>query len=139
MDMVELGVPLIKISSMMIMSGVGSGKWTPDLALLLAGPVTKILEIICVTYGVEYTLGLDDEEDGPTGDFFKSLEEIKSGKNINAAEAVSSQLDTIKEDAASTPADTPAGGPTQDLQTQGFAQMNSKPSGKEAPVEGKVE
>ena len=91
----EVGVPLYRLSGMIVMQGVSNGLWTIDLGLLMVGPVTKMLEIICDTMGIECKLGIEDEEDDmPTGVFFKRNAErdmkIRSSSNIYTT--VSSQM-----------------------------------------------
>lgn len=69
----EVGIPLYRIAMLIVMEGVSIGKWTVDMALLLAGPVTKMIEILCVQYDVEYSLGLEEEEEFVTGFYVKSV------------------------------------------------------------------
>jgi len=57
----EMGVPLYRIASTVLMAGVSSGKWNIDLALLMAGPLTKMIEMICIGFDVPYDTGLSDK------------------------------------------------------------------------------
>lgn len=76
---VEMGAPVYKVASMLLMQGVAEGKWTVDLALMLAGPVTRMIELICITFEVEYDLGIeDDPNDFETGTFFENLHKAET-------------------------------------------------------------
>lgn len=96
LTMVELGSPLYKITSTLLVSGIAGGKWTPDFALLLAGPVCRILEIICVAYGVEYTLGIEDDEELATGAFFNTINSPSGQPNV---QVINEGVDQVKADA----------------------------------------
>src|ERR1044072_6682128 len=50
LSMVELDIPLYQITSTIIMAGIGEGKWTVDMGLLIAGPLTKMIETMCLGY-----------------------------------------------------------------------------------------
>ena len=95
LTIVELGVPLYKVASMLVMSGVMNGKWTPDFALLLVGPITRVLELLCIGYGVDYNIGIEDEEEMLTGDFFKTLH---SSDKTGDVEIISSGIEELKQD-----------------------------------------
>lgn len=123
MTMVEMGVPIVRVADMILTNGIGEGKWTPDFALLLAGPVTRMIELICVGFDVEYTLGIEeDEDDFTTGSFFtegKKLEEKDLGFEI-----LKKELPAIKSDAAGG-GEAPADGKEKDLQQSGFMSMTA--------------
>jgi hypothetical protein len=78
---VETKLPLYKISQIIIMEGMANGKWTLDLGLLMAGPVTKLIEIVCSVYGVEYDLGIEEDDDEPTGMFIWELNRMQARSN----------------------------------------------------------
>ena len=117
----EVGVPLYRLSGMIIMQGVSNGLWTVDLGLLMVGPTTKMLEIICDTMGIEYKIGIEEEEDTmPTGAFFKAKAEraqrIKSGSPIPI---LKQEMPAIKAEAETQDPQ----GKTEDIQDVGFAKM----------------
>lgn len=101
LTMADIGIPLYKISQTLVMGGVSNGKWTLDLGLLIAGPLTRILELICIGFKIDYTTGIDDgEPEFVTGDFFKSLEELKNMKNSrNGFKPLNEGLAAIKSSA----------------------------------------
>ena len=128
LSMAEMGLPLYKISSMILTMGVGEGKWTVDFTLALAGPLTRMIELICIGFDVEYDLGIEeDEDDFETGDFFKNDLELKSG-NSKFSKVIAEELPMIKEEAAAQAQ------PTSDLQTEGFMAMSGG-TPEEAPEE----
>lgn len=133
MTMAETGIPLYKISNFVLISGVGEGKWTPDFALLLAGPVTRMIELMCIGFDVEYDLGIyDDDEDFETGNFFKHDNEMKMPKTMKLIEE---ELPEIKSEAEQQSGQQQEG----DLQSEGFMAMSGGDPAQETPEEGDKE
>jgi len=136
----EMGFPLVSVAQLILMEGVGQGKWTVDLALLMAGPTTKILQIIADNFEIEYDLGLDDEDDTPSGTFLKGLNELEeAAKNKGVFKLVQDQLPQMAEAAeegegSTEDPDASAEG-EEDLAEGGFAAMtgNAPGGGKAAP------
>jgi hypothetical protein len=125
LTMAEMGTPLYQIASFVLISGVGEGKWTPDFSLLLAGPVTRMIELMCIGFDVKYELGItDDDEEFETGTFFKHDNEMKLPKTMKLLDE---ELPDIK-----TEAEQQTAAPEGDLQQQGFMAMTQTPT-KEAP------
>lgn len=126
---VEMGAPLYKVSSMLLVQGVAEGKWTPDFALMLAGPLTRMIEMICIGFEVEYDVGIDDDpDDFETGTFFELQKKAVTPKgNFKLLEQ---ELPEIKEAADAAPATNDS----KNLQTEGFMAM-SKPGQVEQNVE----
>lgn len=79
----QSGLTVAKAADMFVTSGIGAGKWTPDFAILLAGPVAKMIEIMATDAGIEFKLGLDDKH-VPTIAYAKAKAEIGNGP-VNAA------------------------------------------------------
>ncbi len=127
MSMVETGLPLYKLSQIIVMEGMANGKWTLDLGLLLAGPFTKILEIMCSVYDIEYTLGIEDEDDEPTGLFAVGIENLKKqGADKGVFRLVQDELPKIQSEASEQEVDStasPEASGEQDLGEVGFATM----------------
>ena len=133
LSMIEIGVPVTRVADMILTSGIGEGKWTPDFALLLAGPVTRMIELICIGFEVEYTLGIEeDPDDFETSSFFK--EEKKLQESANGFEILKQELPAIKT-AAAAEGEAPEGGKEKDLQSSGFMSMKAP---KEQAAEQKV-
>jgi len=139
MSMVETGLPLYKLSQVIIMEGMANGKWTLDLGLLLAGPICKILEIMCNVYDIEYTLGIEDEDDEPTGLFAIGLEKMKKqSTDKGVLKLVQDQMPTIKAEAEEQEGGATASPEAQgeeDLGDQGFATMTGSAPEEEKETE----
>jgi len=73
MSMVEADVPLTGITDIIVTLGIGRGKWTPDFAILIAGPVTRLLEILAKSYKIDYDLGIDEELNFTTSVAYKRM------------------------------------------------------------------
>jgi hypothetical protein len=120
LTMVEMGVPLTRVADMIVTAGIGEGKWTPDFALLIAGPVTRMIELICIGFDVEYTLGIEeDEDDFVTSTFFSEDKKLKD--NSSGFELVKEELPGIKQEAEAAAGDAPEG----DLKQSGFMAMQA--------------
>lgn len=118
MTMVEMGVPLTRVADMILTSGIGEGKWTPDFALLLAGPTTRMIELICIGFEVEYTIGIEeDEDDFITGSFF--TESKKLSDSSSGFELLKQEMSDIKSEAEGAGSE----GKEQDLKQSGFMAM----------------
>ncbi len=61
MSMLEAGIPVTTITDIIVTKGIGRGKWTPDFAILVAGPVARVIMIMAKSYNVEYQIGTDEE------------------------------------------------------------------------------
>ena len=75
MSIIEAGMPLTSITDIIVTLGIGRGKWTPDFALLVAGPVTRILEIMAKSYNIDYEIGLEEESDYRSSVYYEALAE----------------------------------------------------------------
>jgi len=119
LTMAEMGMPLYKVANFVLISGVGEGKWTPDFALILAGPVTRMIELMCIGFDVDYDLGIYDEEDDfSTGNYFKHDNEMKMPKSMKLIEE---ELPELKEETEQASGEEQEG----DLKNQGFMAMTS--------------
>lgn len=134
LTMAEMGVPLYQITSFVLISGMGEGKWTPDFMLLLAGPLTRMIELMCIGFEVEYELGIsDDDDEFETGTFFKEENDMKLPKNMKLLEE---ELPDIKSEAEQQSASQGEG----DIQQEGFLAMSGgDPSATETSPEGQEE
>lgn len=80
MTVFELGIPVSTVVSMYLQAGIGQGKWTPDFALLMAGPVAHIFRIMADGYEIDYNMGIDDNKKIPTKTFFEESINLKNKK-----------------------------------------------------------
>lgn len=80
MTVLELGIPVSTVVSMYLQAGIGQGKWTPDFALLMAGPVAHIFRIMADGYEIKYDMGIEDDTKVPTKNFFEQSVNLKQKK-----------------------------------------------------------
>lgn len=76
MSMIEAGMPLTTITDMVVTLGVGRGKFSIDFAIIIAGPVTRMLEIMAKSYKIEYDIGIDEDDDFTTPVVYKKFADI---------------------------------------------------------------
>jgi len=74
MAMIEVGVTVASVTDMIVTINVGRGKFTPDFALLLAGPVARLLTVMAKQYDIEYDLGIDDEAPEITAPYLRMFQ-----------------------------------------------------------------
>lgn len=98
--MLEMGMDITTLTDTFLTSGIGAGKWTPDFALLLAGPVSHIIVLMAKGYDIDYDLGIDQKTKAPTSSFFK---EVRNREN--AVKVIKENIDVseVKEKAAAQP------------------------------------
>lgn len=122
LTMAEMEVPLYKIADIILTLGMGEGKWTADYMLLMAGPLTRMIELMCIGMDVEYDLGIyDDDDDFVTGSFYNHEKKLREGGFEILQEEMPGILDAAEEQSA--PTDKADG----DLGEQGFMAMNDAP------------
>lgn len=121
LTMLEMKVPVVNITDMFLTSGIGAGKWTPDFALLLAGPVAHILCLMAEAHDIDYDLGIEDKRPKSTSVYLKALQE--DSKRI-ATVRDNIDVTEVKEKAA---AQAPmGGGQPQEKQPGGFMAMGGQ-------------
>lgn len=84
LSMVQAGTDIATLTDTFLTSGIGAGKWTPDFAILLAGPTSHIMCLMCKGYGIKYDLGLDEKKTPYTKAYFEAIKVDKK------------KIDTIK-------------------------------------------
>jgi hypothetical protein len=98
--MLKMKTDVATITDMFLTSGIGAGKWTPDFALLLAGPVSHIICLMAEGYEIDYDLGLEEKVKRPTAAFFK---EVKNEAAAIQKIAKMIPLEEVKQQAAQQP------------------------------------
>jgi len=88
MSLIEAGTPLTTITDIIVTLAIGRGKFTPDFAILVAGPVTRMLEIMAKSYKIEYTLGIDEDVEFTTPVVYKEAIRRSLPKEEEAPEVV---------------------------------------------------
>jgi antitoxin component of RelBE/YafQ-DinJ toxin-antitoxin module len=64
-SMLEIGLPITTVVSAMLMQGIAKGKFPIDLAILMAGPLARYIEIIAKTNDIKYEMGVEDKARRP--------------------------------------------------------------------------
>lgn len=95
LTMMEMGAPITALTSAFVLSGVGGGKWTPDYALLLAGPVSHMMVLLAKANDIEYNLGIENKNTAPTGAFFREIE--KENKKLRAVDSITEVQEKTQE------------------------------------------
>lgn len=96
-SMLEMKADIATMTSIFLMSGMGAGKWSPDMMLLLAGPVSHILVLMAEGYDIPYDLGIEDKTPKSTSAYLKAVQEDATKINT-IAEAI--DIDPVKQKAA---------------------------------------
>lgn len=99
MNLVEAGLTLATATDFYLTIGISEGRWTPDFAILLAGPVCRILEIMSKSYEIEYDLGIESNKPTITAAFAREMA-ANPDRAEEAAQAVSDASQDIKDEAA---------------------------------------
>jgi len=60
MNLLKSEVSVAACVDMVVTKGISEGKWSPDFALLIAGPVSRLFEIMAKSYDIKYELGIDE-------------------------------------------------------------------------------
>jgi len=61
MSMLGAGVPVTMVTDFIVTKGIGRGKWAPDLGILAAGPIARLLMIMAKTYDIEYEIAAEED------------------------------------------------------------------------------
>lgn len=64
-SMLEIGLPVTTVVASMLMQGIAKGKFPIDLAILMAGPLARYIEIIAVQNDIKYEMGVDEKNRQP--------------------------------------------------------------------------
>ena len=92
MAFIEVGVSIAAITDMILTTGIADGKWSIDFAVLIAGPVARLVTIMAKSYGIEYEMGTDMPKAFVSAEILKQF----AGGQENAAGAVADEIEDIK-------------------------------------------
>jgi len=94
--MMEMGVPIATITDIVLTQGISKGKWTVDMALLMAGPVARIFEMMAKASGVKYTMGIEEDEEIVTAYYFEAHKSpVATAKAIRAGKEAAEEVKKI--------------------------------------------
>lgn len=111
--LVEAGADIASITDMLVTAGIGAGKWQPDTAILMAGPLARTIEIMAKGYGLTYKLGIEeDDRQLPTAATFARMSPgaVDQGKAQAAARGARERIGEVQARAAQVEGEKPAGG-----------------------------
>lgn len=74
LTMMHMGTPVSMLTDIFVTSGIGAGKWSVDLAILMAGPVSNIMMLMAKAEGIEPDLGIDLKKDIRTQSYMKAIQ-----------------------------------------------------------------
>lgn len=100
LSMLQLGITVLQVTEMIILKGMGAGKWTLDLGLLIAGPISHIIILMAKAYEVEYEVGFSDIPPMPGKHFFNELKKIEAKKAKEAVSEIKDDVEGIKQAAS---------------------------------------
>lgn len=101
MAMIDAGMTIATATDIFVTLGMARGKWTPDMALLIAGPISRVFEIFAKTHEIKYELGLTSKSKPLTAAFLRSLME---DEDLDAAPSEALQGD-LEGEGMATPSD----------------------------------
>lgn len=73
----EMGLTVATLTSTLVTKGISSGKWTPDMAILISGPTARIIELMAKKAGIEFRMGIEEDNEIVTATFLKSARSVK--------------------------------------------------------------
>lgn len=94
MAYLKTGVTVAGVTDMILTLGIADGKWSIDFAILIAGPVARLVTIMAKGYKIDYNLGINSKKD------FVTSEELKAQLEITEEDrtAMREEMDQVKGD-----------------------------------------
>jgi len=86
--MMEMGIDIVTLTDIYLTKGISEGKWSVDLAILLAGPVAHIFVILAKGYDIPVNLGVKKNFNAPTPAFFNAMKKEKKKLEKDKTKAV---------------------------------------------------
>lgn len=101
LTMLGFGLTVKEIVSTILMKGFSQGKWTMDLALIIAGPLSHMIVLLAKQRGVEYDLGIESNAMLPTDTFFKNIKKLKQNRSKKSSEKkLKEDMESVKDKAS---------------------------------------
>jgi hypothetical protein len=95
MSYLKVGVSVAAVTDMILTLGIADGKWSIDFAILIAGPVARLVTIMAKGYGIEYEMGIDTDADFMPSERLKVEFEMAEENK----EAMKQEMDKVAETA----------------------------------------
>lgn len=122
MEQIDAGLPVMEFVQVFLFEGFNTGKWNPDLMLLLAEPMTYMIMALAERIDVDYVVYQGEDEDMAdedealgTGGAEKIIEKIKAAKDSSTIPAGVLPAEMIKQIEA-LPVDSLMAAPAQEEQ-----------------------
>ena len=129
MTMLEMGFTVSDVARMFCMAGIMNGKWSVDIALLIAGPIAHILRIMARGYEIDYEMGY---EKAPSPSF-KTLKALAEAGDNNTTEELAE--DMLQQEDNAEGADFPEDEMSPEAEMGGMASPEEAETG-EMPMMG---
>jgi len=91
MAYLKTGVTVAGVTDMILTLGIADGKWSIDFAILIAGPVARLVTIMAKGYKIDYNMGIDTKRDFVTSEELKAQLEL-TDENRKAMEEEMAQV-----------------------------------------------
>lgn len=100
--LLQAGMDIATLTDMYVTSGIMSGKWTPDFAILIAGPISHIIYLMAKAYDIECDLGIDLPKESRTKAYFDAvkMDKKKVDDIINVIDSMGEELPQVIEQKA---------------------------------------
>lgn len=110
LNSLQSGITIVQATDLFVTSGIGQGKWSVDMGLVLAGPIAKVMQIMAEDAEIEYALGIDDDPI-PTISYYKKQAEITPANAEEIGNSAEEQFEREQENSLTTePAQQPKSG-----------------------------
>lgn len=96
LTMIKNGVDVSTLTDIFVTSGIGAGKWSVDMGILAAGPISHIICLLADAYEIDYDLGIDDKIKGLPSAYFKAFNASPIDKTKAKVAAKSVDIETVK-------------------------------------------
>lgn len=98
MSYMKAGVSVAAVTDMILTLGIADGKWSIDFAILIAGPVARLITIMAKGYEIEYTMGIESESDFVPSERLKAEFELVEEDKEAMKQEMQDVADTAEED-----------------------------------------
>lgn len=76
--LLDMGFDVATITDLVVTKGIENGKWSIDLGMLLAGPISHVIVLLARGRGESFEMGLETESQTPSKAFFDGLKDVMS-------------------------------------------------------------
>lgn len=94
MAYLKTGVTVAGVTDMILTLGIADGKWSIDFAILIAGPVARLVTIMAKGYKIDYNMGINTKKDFVTSEELKAQLEIAEEDRT----AMREEMQQVKDD-----------------------------------------